>query len=347
MNYTKIKKLPPVEEFIQAFPLSSEGHKKISADRREIKNILEGKDKRLLMIIGPCSAWPNSAVLKYAERLQKVNEKVADHLKIVMRLYIQKPRTRKGWTGPFNQPNPFLTPDIEAGLKYSREMMVNVVEMGLPIADESVFTSNARGFSELVSWFAIGARSTEDQEHRVFASATDCPIGMKNPTHGSIEIAINSIIAAQHPHVATIDQYEVQTHGNPHAHLVLRGSNQSPNYSVEHFEEVKKQMEINEVKNPAVMVDVSHDNCMVNGQKRFELQPKIIFEILRSLKARPELYQYLKGFMVESFLKNGNQKIDLLCPEKVDLNGLSITDPCIGWEQTEKLLYDLVDELQR
>src|ERR1700678_3125614 len=180
MNYTRIKKLPPVEEIIQLYPLSDAAHEKIMHDRREIKNILEGQDNRLLMIVGPCSAWPKDAVFEYAKRLVEVNEKVKHSLKIVMRMYIQKPRTTKGWTGPVNQPDPFSHPDIEAGVKYTRDMMVKVIEMGLPIADEALFTHNAKGFLELLTWVAIGARSTEDQEHRIFASAIDCAVGMKN-----------------------------------------------------------------------------------------------------------------------------------------------------------------------
>ena len=179
MNYTVIKKLPPVEEIIQAFPLSEKAHQRITQDRKEVKAILEGKDKRFLMVIGPCSAWPSDAVLEYAERLLKLNEQVKHALKLVMRVYIQKPRTTKGWTGPVNQPDVFSFPDIEAGVRYTRDMMVKVIEMGLPIADEVLFTHNAKGFIELLSWVAIGARSTEDQEHRIFASALDCAVGLK------------------------------------------------------------------------------------------------------------------------------------------------------------------------
>ena len=160
MNYQPIKKLPSIEKMIQLYPLSTAGQKQIMFDRLEIKNILEGKDPRLLIIIGPCSAWPNHAVLEYAKRLAKINEAVKHTLKIVMRVYIQKPRTTKGWTGPVNQPDPYKEPDIEAGMYYARDMMIKAVEMGLAIADECLFTHNARGFCELVSWFAIGARSS-------------------------------------------------------------------------------------------------------------------------------------------------------------------------------------------
>jgi len=345
MNYTIIKNLPPVEEIIQSIPLSDTGHQKIMHDRREVKNILEGKDPRLLMIVGPCSAWPKEAVLEYAKRLIKLNEKIKHAFKIIMRVYIQKPRTTKGWTGPVNQPDPFAYPDIEAGVRYTRDMMVKVIEMGLPIADEALFTHNARGFLELLSWVAIGARSTEDQEHRVFASAIECAVGLKNPTHGSLGVAVNSIVAAQHPHVAVIDGYEVQTHGNSHAHLVLRGCNQSPNYSIAHLEEAKHHMMSHQIKNPAIIIDVSHDNCIVNGKKNHRLQPKIIDDILDDLKDRDDLKQLVKGFMIEGFLKEGNQKVDMDHPNHIDLNGLSITDPCLGWEQTEEMLLNLANRI--
>lgn len=345
MNYIRIKKLPPVEEIIQLYPLSDAAHKKIMHDRREIKHILEGRDQRLLMIVGPCSAWPKEAVMEYAKRLAELNKQVKHSLKIVMRMYIQKPRTTKGWIGPVNQPDPYAPPDIESGIHYVREMMVKVVEMGLPIADECLFTHNARGFSELVSWFAIGARSSEDHEHRIFASAANCAVGMKNPTHGCLAVGVNSVVAAQQPFIAAIDRYEVQTLGNPHAHLVLRGSNQAPNYSLAHLEEVGRHMAAHQIKNPAVVIDVSHDNCLVNGKKDHQLQPAIIFEVMQYLKNRPDLRQLMKGFMVESFLKSGNQKLETLNAATIDLNGLSITDPCLGWEQTQALLLELAQEV--
>ncbi len=341
MNYIRIKQLPPVEEIIQLYPLSMAAHEKIMQDRREIKNIIEGRDHRLLMIVGPCSAWPKEAVFDYAKRLLEVNERVQHALKIVMRLYTQKPRTTKGWTGPLNQPNPYAEPDIEAGIHYVREMMVKVVEMGLPIADECLFTHNARGFFELVSWFAIGARSSEDHEHRIFASAANCPVGMKNPTHGSLAVSVNSVVAAQHAHVAAIDHYAVQTFGNPHAHLVLRGGNQAPNYSIAHLEEVAKHMAVHQVKNPAVVIDVSHDNCLIHGKKEHRAQPDIIFKVMSDLKNRPDLRKLMKGFMVESFLKEGNQTLGACNASTIDVNGLSITDPCLGWEQTQALLLEL------
>lgn len=346
MNYTIIKKLPSTEELIQRFPLSMAAHKKILQDRAEINAILEGKDDRLLMIVGPCSAWPTQAVIEYAEKLLVLSKKVAHALKIVMRVYIQKPRTTKGWTGPINQPDPSKPPDIEAGMQYTRAMMVKILEMGLPIADEALFTHNARGFIELLSWVAVGARSAEDQEHRIFASAANCAVGMKNPTHGSLTIAVNSVIAAQHPHVIALDGYEIATHGNPHAHVVLRGADHLPNYSIPHLETLEKHLKGHHIKNPSVIIDVSHDNCLIDGKKHPEKQPKIIFEILNSVKNRPELKQLLKGFMVESFLKAGNQTVDEAHPEKIDMSGLSITDPCLSFAETEKMLFALTEKMK-
>lgn len=343
MNYTIIKKLPPVEEIIQAYPLSEAAQKRVIQDRQEVKNILEGRDQRFLMIIGPCSAWPVDAVLEYASRLAKLNDKLKHALKLIMRVYIQKPRTTKGWTGPVNQPDVFSFPDIEAGVRYTRDMMVKVIEMGLPIADEALFTHNAKGFIELLSWVAIGARSAEDQEHRIFASALDCAVGMKNPTHGSLAIGVNSIVAAQHPHVAVFDGDEVQTKGNQHAHLVLRGANHAPNYSLPHLEEVLQHMTKHHIQNPAVIVDASHDNCLIHGKKDFRRQPKIVMDIINSLKKRPDLRQLVKGFMVESYLKEGSQAVNLDNPTALDLSGLSITDPCLGWEETEEFLLSLAE----
>lgn len=345
MNYTVLKKLPSVEAIIQEFPLSETASKRILQDRQEVQAILKGKDKRFLMVIGPCSAWPKNAVLEYAERLLRINEQLKSTLKLVMRVYIQKPRTTKGWTGPVNQPDLFRAPDVEAGIKYARDMMVKVIEMGLPIADEALFTHNAKGFLELLSWVAIGARSTEDQEHRIFASALDCAVGLKNPTHGSLAIGINSIVAAQYPHVAVFDGDEVQTHGNPYAHLVLRGANHEPNYSIPHLDEVKHQMNKHHIHNQSVLIDASHDNCLVNGKKDHRLQPEIILKVLKALRKRPDLRPLVKGFMMESFIKEGNQHIDLNNPGRIDMNGLSITDPCLGWEETEKFLLHLAEEV--
>jgi 3-deoxy-7-phosphoheptulonate synthase len=339
MGYRLVKKVPNADQIIDRFPISAAGMAGIEKHRQEIEDILSGKDKRLIMIVGPCSAWPSEAVLEYARRIMAINEKVGHALKLVMRVYIQKPRTIKGWTGPINQPDPLAEPDIEAGIWYCRELMARVVEMGLPIADEALFTHNARGFLELLSWVAIGARSSEDQEHRIFASSIDCPVGIKNPTHGSLKIGVNSVVAAQHSHYAVFDGYEVETNGNPYAHLVLRGSNDKPNYSLEHIAEVAANFAKTDIRNPAVIVDVSHDNCIINGVKDHNAQAKIVLEVVKNLRKNPELKELVKGFMLESFIKNGKQNAETANP--IDMGGLSITDPCLGWEATEKLLVDL------
>ena len=343
MAYKQIKKLPSVEEIIADYPLSDRGYANIAKHREEIAAILGGHDPRLVCIVGPCSAWPEPAVLKYAEKLLRLSELVKGQLKLVMRTYIQKPRTVKGWTGPVNQPDPLFPPDIAAGIKYARALMVKVNELGLPIADEALFTHNAQGFLELLSWVAIGARSSEDQEHRIHASAIDCPVGMKNPTHGSLKIGVNGVIAAQHSHTAVFDGYEIETDGNPYAHLVLRGGNDKPNYGLEHIEDAGKYLALGKVSNPAIIVDVSHDNCLINGKKDPSKQGEIVFKILDSVRDKPELKKLVKGFMIESFIKPGNQNAETANP--IDLGGLSITDPCLGWEQTEELLLALAKRI--
>lgn len=345
MGYRIVKKLPTADEIIEALPLSGAGYASINKHRQEIEAILSGEDNRLLAIVGPCSAWPDTAVIEYAKRLKELNSKVNQALKLVMRVYIQKPRTIKGWTGPVNQPDPLAPPDIAAGAMYCRKLMTQVVEMGLPIADEALFTHNARGFIELLSWVAIGARSSEDQEHRIFASGIDCPVGIKNPTHGSLKIGVNSIVAAQHSHYIVLDGNEVETDGNPYAHIVLRGSNDKPNYSVEHIAEVAEHYRKNEVKNPAVVIDVSHDNCMINGVKDHNAQADIILKVIDDLASKPELKKLVKGFMLESFIKPGKQNAEMANP--IDLGGLSITDPCLGWEATEELLLKLAAKISK
>lgn len=347
MSYSIKKKLPAAEEIISTIPLSAQGYQQVAQDRLEVKNILAGVDQRYLLIVGPCSAWPNTAVLEYAQRLIKLTAQVKPFLKLIMRVYIQKPRTTKGWTGPVNQPDPLAAPDIASGIKYAREMMVNVIEMGLPIADEALFTHNANVFLELLSWVAIGARSAEDQEHRIFASAIDCAVGMKNPTHGSLAVGVNSVVAAQYPHVAVFDGYEVETSGNSYAHLVLRGSNNQSNFSIQHLTEAKHLMSTQNIENPALIIDASHDNCLRLGKKDFNFQPQVVFSVLESLRNHPELRSFVKGFMLESFLKGGNQAVDPKNPNVLDFGGLSITDPCLSWEQTEHTILNLAEMLAK
>ncbi|MFI4956120.1 MAG: 3-deoxy-7-phosphoheptulonate synthase [Gammaproteobacteria bacterium] len=346
MSYTIIKKLPPIEDIFDALPLKKESADKIARDKQEIKDILSGNDDRLIVVVGPCSAWPSTAVLDYARQLQTLNTHISDVLKIVMRVYIQKPRTKNGWTGPMIQSDPFSAPDVAFSMRYVRKMMLDVIDMGLPISDEALFTHNAKGFVELLSWVAIGARSAENQQYRIYASSIDCPVGLKNPTYGSLHVGVNSVIAAQHPHVTVMDGFEVQTHGNPYAHLVLRGGNNEPNYSAAHLHEARTYMMHHNVKNPAILVDASHDNCIIDGQKNHLRQSHVIFETLDTMAQDPVLRSLVKGFMIESFIKDGNQKVDLTHPEGLDLNGLSITDPCLGWDKTETLLLNMAERLR-
>lgn len=341
MAYRIVKKIPTGDELISKIPLSQAALDSILCNRQEIQNIIMGKDKRKIIIVGPCSAWPKEAVFDYAKRLLALNEEVKDKLKLVMRVYIQKPRTIKGWTGPVNQPNPLLPPDIEAGIYYARDTMVRVAEMGLPIADEALFTHNARGFLELLSWVAIGARSSEDQEHRIFASSIDFPVGLKNPTSGSIKIGVNGVIAAQHTHFAVFDGYEVETSGNAFAHLVLRGGSDGANYSEKHLLEAVQCLMAAQAKNPAIIVDVSHDNCIINGKKNYKAQSEIILNVVENLKQKPELAHMVKGFMLESFIKEGRQ--DAKPGEPIDMSGLSITDACLGWDETKDLILKVAD----
>ena len=345
VNYRVVKKLPPIEETVARYPLSKEAEARIQKDREEIKNIIAGKDERLLFIVGPCSAWPEEAVLEYAARLKNLSGAVRDKVKVVMRVYIQKPRTLKGWPGPMNQPDPYEPPDVEEGTAYCRRMMVEVVEMGLPVADEAVYLQNAKGFLELISWMAIGARSVEDQQHRNFASGVSCAVGMKNGTTGSIEVAVNGIVAAQHPHHAVIDGIQIETKGNPFAHLVLRGGGGIPNYGSEHLMEADALFKKHKVKNPAIIIDASHDNSKVGGKKLPSQQANVVREVLARRVADPEAGRLVKGFMVESFIKEGSQNLEEKSAETIDRSGLSITDPCIGWERTEALIREVAETL--
>jgi 3-deoxy-7-phosphoheptulonate synthase len=343
----RFKKLPSPEELAKRVPLSERGRAQVAKDRTEVKNILEGSDKRLLVIVGPCSAWPREAVWEYAEKLKALESKVHDQIKIVMRAYTQKPRTTKGWTGTLSQPDPHAPSDAEAGMLYSREMMVRIVELGLPIADEALYTHASFGFLDLLSWVAIGARSSEDQEHRMFASGLESAVGMKNPTSGSLEIAVNSLVSAQHPHVGVFHDNEVETLGNPHAHLVLRGGEKGPNYSGVHIKEAQAYMHKHGIKNPAIIIDASHDNTKIDGVKSHTRQADVVREVMRSLHTEPELRAVVKGFMIESFIKGGNQKVNPEHPEHTDRQGLSITDPCLSWEETERLLLEVYENQKK
>ncbi|MDH3324355.1 MAG: 3-deoxy-7-phosphoheptulonate synthase [Candidatus Peregrinibacteria bacterium] len=343
MTYQVQKTLPPATEVLTKLPITNEIGARVKQDRQEISDILTGKDSRKLLIVGPCSAWPSDAVIEYYEKLKPIAEKVADKIKIVGRVYIQKPRTTVGWTGPLNQPDPGAPADMESGIYYCREMMIRVLELGFALADEALFTHNDGYFVDLLSWVAIGARSTEDQEHRVFASMIPHPVGLKNPTSGNMQIAVNSIVSAQHPHVFALHRNQIETSGNPLAHLILRGGKGKSNFSEKKILRAVELMDKANIENPAVIVDASHENSInpETGKKDPLLQPRVISEVLDLTEKNSDIANAIKGFMVESFIEDGGQSF---APEGLKY-GCSITDPCLGIEKTEKMIMEIAERL--
>lgn len=336
MNYQKLK--PQMTK--QVFKLSSLQKKQVLKHREEIKAILDGRDQRRLIIIGPCSAWPNTAVCDYAHRLQSLQDKVNKKYKLVMRFYPQKSRTQLGWQGTLYQPDPLLPCDLSAGMKYTHEMMQYILNLNLPLASEIVNTHLPTAYWDAFSWLAIGARTTESQEHRIFASGLSIPVGFKNPRHGPIEIAMNSVLVGQNAHTSLLNNHIIETFGNSYSHLVLRGANQSPNFSIEHLSSIDTLMNQYHIKHPSIIIDVSHDNSIINGKKDYKTQPHNVLEIIENVKMHSRLNNLLKGFMIESFIDSGNQSIS----PNTELRGLSITDPCIDWTTTEDLLIRLMNQ---
>jgi 3-deoxy-7-phosphoheptulonate synthase len=338
-NATRIASIPTNEMLRADLPMTTELQHAVLQHRKEITDILEGTDPRLLCIVGPCSAWPSEAVMTFGNRLRALQDEVDDKIKLVMRTYVQKPRTTTGWKGPLNQPDPFGQPDIAAGLVYARTLMRDLATLGLAIADEALFLQHAGAFLDLLSWIAIGARSTENQEHRIFASGIDIPVGFKNPTSGDIETCVHGMMAAQAAHDGVFDGMHVHTHGNTYAHMILRGGLKSgPNYSASHLQEAATYMNKKGIINPAIVVDASHDNCRVDGKKNPEQQIAVVQELLEMKAAQVPGSEFVRGVMLESFMKAGNQSVDLDHPEALDYDGCSITDPCLSWEQTEQLI---------
>lgn len=347
MSYEVQKVLPRAAFVRDKFPLTDKLKAQVEQDRKEISDILAGRDDRKILIVGPCSAWPSEAVLEYAQKLKPIADKVSDKLKIIMRAYIQKPRTTVGWVGPVNQPDPYAEPDIEKGIYYCREMMIKVLELGYAIADEAVYTHKKGYFTDLYSYLAIGARSTEDQEHRIFASLVDHPVGMKNTTSGDMATGVNSIIAAQFSHVFVIDGQQIKTSGNPYAHLVLRGGGGKPNCDVETLKKAIALLHKKEVQNPAIVVDISHDNSIdpQTGKKDPLLQPKVLEQVLADMENDEQIASSVKGFMCESYLLDGGQNLNA-CTKASELEyGKSVTDGCLGLEKTEQMMLALAERL--
>ncbi len=334
------KLLPTPDEIRSEFPLPA-GLDKIKAERdAELKDILSGKSSKFLVIIGPCSADNEDALMDYVSRLVKVYDKVKDKLFIVPRVYTNKPRTTgEGYMGPLHQPDPEKKPDMYKGLIAIRKMHMHVVEeTGLTTADEMLYPENLLYLDDLMSYIAVGARSVENQQHRLVASGCDCPVGMKNPTAGGLSVMLNSIKAAQADHTFIYRGYEVYTPGNPYAHAVLRGSENkhgehTPNYHYEDLILLHQLYTEKDLENPACIVDVNH--C--NSGKQYAEQGRIVSEVLHSRRHSKEIHDMVKGVMIESYIVAGSQKIGEHC------YGKSITDPCLGWEESEKLLYEIAE----
>ena len=340
MGFNFIKKLPTPAEIRNQYPIDAKIQALKEKRDQEIRDVFTGKSDKFLAIIGPCSADNEDAVCDYLLRLRKVQEKIEDKVLIIPRVYTNKPRTTgEGYKGMVHQPDPEKAPDMLAGLVAIRKMHIHAIEQtGLTAADEMLYPENYRYLSDLLSYVAIGARSVEDQQHRLTASGMDIPVGMKNPTSGDFSVMLNSVYAAQHPHSFIYTGWEVNTHGNDLAHTVLRGATNKhganiPNY---HYEDLRLLYELymkRNLKNPACIVDTNHSN----SGKQYMEQIRIAKEVLHSRRHSDDIKNLVKGLMIESYIEPGNQKIGEHC------YGKSITDPCLGWDDTERLLYDIAE----
>ena len=334
--------LPIPEVLKNEYPLSNE-QKSIKQQRdEEIRRIFTGESDKFVVLVGPCSADNEDTVCEYVNRLKKVSDKVSDKLMIIPRVYTNKPRTTgDGYKGMLHQPDPDKAPDLLAGIIAIRKMHIRVLqETGLSSADEMLYPENRSYLDDVLSYEAIGARSVENQQHRLTASGMDIPVGMKNPTSGDLSVMLNSVIAAQHPHHFIYRGCDVETSGNPLAHTILRGGVDKygqtiPNY---HYEDLIRLYDLyskKDLQNPAVIVDVNHSN----SGKQYKEQIRIVSEVLHSRNYNPDVRKLVKGVMIESYLLEGRQDInEHMTP------GCSITDPCLGWEDTERLLYDIAEK---
>ena len=307
-----------------------------------MKKVMEGEYDRLMVIVGPCSADNEEAVLDYMHRLAKVQEKVADKIFIVPRVYTNKPRTTgEGYKGMMHQPDPTQKPNAFEGLKAIRHMHIRVMEeTGLVAADEMLYPGNYAFLDDVLGYVAVGARSVENQQHRLTCSGLDIPVGMKNGTGGDVDIMFNAIRAAQSGHDFIYQNWEVATEGNPYAHAVLRGGVDSrgltiPNYHFEDLLRIAQEYQAKGLSNPAIIVDTNHSN----SAKHYEQQPRIASEVMHSMNYDSILRRMVKGFMIESYIEPGAQKID-----DHQIYGKSITDPCLGWKETERMIYEMAEK---
>ncbi len=340
MAFDFVRKLPIPMETKEKYPLTMDAVLAKEKRDAEVKEVFEGKSDKLLLIIGPCSADREDSVMDYVYRLKKVQEQVADKLILIPRIYTNKPRTTgDGYKGMVHQPNPEDKPDIYKGVLAIRELHSRVLrETGLSSADEMLYPDNYQYLSDLLSYIAIGARSVENQEHRLVSSGVTIPVGMKNPTGGDLSVMMNSITAAQHAHTFIYRGWEVNTTGNPYAHAILRGyvdaqGHSLPNYHYEDLCRLHQMYAEKDLQNMALIVDANHAN---SGKKPLE-QVRICKEVLHSCRHNADIKQMVKGFMIESYIEDGAQKIGEGC------YGKSITDPCLGWEKSEKLIFDIAE----
>ncbi|MBP5198987.1 MAG: 3-deoxy-7-phosphoheptulonate synthase [Lachnospiraceae bacterium] len=342
MNMEFIKTLQQPVEIKEMHPISAKVTENIQRRNADIRMIFEGKDDRILLIIGPCSADNEESVIDYMTRLQKLNDHVKDKIMIVPRIYTNKPRTTgEGYKGMLHQPDPNEAPDLVKGIVATRKLHMDTVEQtGFSCADEMLYPENYKYLDDLLSYVAVGARSVENQQHRLVCSGVSVPVGMKNPTSGDYSVMMNAIYAAQHPHTFIYRGWEVHSTGNPYTHAILRGYNNKhgqsmPNYHYEDIVRLCDEYDKRELQNPAVIIDTNHAN---SGKNPFE-QPRIIDEVLRFRRYNERVGRLVKGFMVESYLEDGNQPVNGGC------YGKSITDACLGWEKTEKLILDMAEML--
>ena len=342
MSFTFIRQLPSPDEVKALEPMSEEMKQIKNGRDRLIRDVITGKSDKFLVIVGPCSADNEDAVCEYTNRLAKVQEKVADRLVLVPRIYTNKPRTTgEGYKGMLHQPDPEAKPDILAGILAIRHMHIrSISETGLTAADEMLYPDNWHYLSDTLSYVAIGARSVENQEHRLMVSGLDIPVGMKNPTSGDFSVMLNSVVAAQGGHDFISRGWEVRTDGNPLTHTILRGAvnkhgNTIPNYHYEDIQLLLEKYEERNLENPAVLIDANHSN----SGKKYKQQIRIVKEILHSRRIDEDIRRLVKGVMIESYLVEGCQQIGTS-----HVYGKSITDPCLGWEDTEKLLYTIAEQ---
>ena len=340
-NLKFIRKLPIPMEIKAELPVPTECAALREKQIAEMAAILEGRDDRLMLIIGPCSADSEDPVLEYMTRLAALRERVSEKLLIIPRIYTNKPRTTgEGYKGMLHQPDPASAPDMLKGIVAIRKLHLKAMtECGFSCADEMLYPENYRYLSDVLGYVAVGARSSEDQLHRMTASGIDVPVGMKNPTGGDISVMMNSIRAAQASHTFLYRGWEVESTGNPLCHAVLRGyvdkqGKSHPNYHYEDLIGLYERYSEGGYKNPAVIIDTNH----ANSGKQYLEQPRIAKEVLHSARYSPEVKSIVKGLMIESYLEDGAQSVS-----ECEVYGRSITDPCLGWEKTERLVLELAD----